>query len=211
MRIKSNFRDYYDHIQQYVYGESPIYTRAWCSMSKSYYDLLQNSNCFGDDYSFVIGFCGKIYGGIKKLIEKKIDRSVRWDIKHTYIYDHVWSLEQWAEGRRSFNYLSIENHKKCEKNFFVKEDDSIFIKENSPIFYVNKNYSVCCPLNPQNHEKFDQTLQSCHFEQKVSPEEAYTSLVSFIGFLGMEHKTIPEMSNEVKVKSHGFDKHSFRH
>lgn len=211
MRIKSNFRDYYDAVQQYVYGESSTYTRAWCSMSESHTDLLQNSNCFRNDYSFVIGFCGKIYGGINKFIEEKIDRSVKWNVKYNYIYDHVWSIDQWADERSWLNYITKEERKRFEKNFFEKKDDSIFIEQNAPIFYIDKNYSVCCPLNPQKHEKFNKTLKSCHFEQIVSPEEAYTSLVDYIGFLGMEHKTIPEMSNDVKVISHGFDKHSFRH
>ena len=178
-------------------------------MKKSRHDLLLNNHCFRNDSSFVIGFCGKIYGGIYKFIEEKTDRSVKWDVKYTYIYDHVWSLDQWAEGRRSFNYLSIEDLKEREKNFFVMEDNSIFIEENSPIFYIDRNNSVCCPLNPQNHEKFNKTLKSFHFETKVSPEEAYTSLVDYIAFLGMEHKFIPEMSNDVKIVSHGFDKKSF--
>lgn len=208
MRIKSNFRDYYDHIQQYVYGESSTYTRAWCSMNNRHSELLLNSKCFNLDSSFVVGFCGRIYGGVHKFVREE---RVKGEPNTRYIYDYVWSIEQWYSGRYEIDWMDKERIKARQKNFFIKDEHSIFIEENCPIFYIDRNYSVCCPLNPQKHEKFNKTLKSCHFEQIVSPEEAYTSLVDYIGFLGMEHKTIPEMSNDVKVISHGFDKHSFRH
>lgn len=208
MRIKSNFRDYYDSVQQYVYGESSTYTRAWCSMNNRHSELLLNSKCFNLDSSFVVGFCGRIYGGVHKFVREE---RVKGEPNTRYIYDYVWSIEQWYSGRYEIDWMDKERIKARQKNFFIKDEHSIFIEENCPIFYIDRNYSVCCPLNPQNHEKFNQTLKSCHFEQIVSPEEAYTSLVDYIGFLGMEHKTIPEMSNDVKVISHGFDKHSFRH
>lgn len=201
MRIKSNFRDFYDGVQQYVYGPSSVYTRAWCKMSKSHDELRHLDRLLYRDILCVIGFCGNIYGFVKKFIKED-------KINFQHEYDYVWNVDQLAKGRHWFE-IDEDKCKKYEKYFFVKQNHDIFIEENCPIFFIDNNISVCCPLTPKNHVKCGHSLGLLNFQNAVDPETAYTSLVDYISFLGMEHKALPEMPNDVKIASHGFSKTSF--
>jgi hypothetical protein len=57
VRIKSQFKDYYDHMQKYVVGQSTVWNRSWCSMSSNL-----PTPRIGTHYQSYVGFCGKIYG-----------------------------------------------------------------------------------------------------------------------------------------------------
>jgi hypothetical protein len=203
MRIQSNHRDYYDHLQQYVYGDSITYNRNWCKCKKYHDDLLIGNLSYPYSHT-VIGFCGKIYGFLKEYYDTK---------EKINCVKYIWSVNEIFKTsffERKYE-LTTEEKRRYQKYFFIKEDHTIFIEENAPIFYVDTSgYNVCCPVFPKNYEKFNLPLSNFRFNEIVKAEEAYTELTGYINFLGMEHKTIPEMSNSNKIEAHGFNKKSFR-
>jgi len=213
MRINSNYKDYYDHLQKYVYGNSTSWNRAWCNFSAN------TDICAGEVdrkmwYHAIIGFCGSLYGFLR--VAREIKETIKVDgkdrINTKTIYENAWSIDELVDllSNKSFYYFSKDDIRKYQNLFYVKKDDSVFIQQNSPIFVVTHNQKVCCPLNPTDHTQFEYSLKDLRFDTIVDDKEAYSKIVDYINFLGMEHKFIPQMSNDQKIDSHGFDKKSFR-
>ena len=204
MRIKSGFKDYYDHMQKHIIGKSQVWNRSWCSMSSE----LPTTRIGGCGNQCYVGFCGKIYGFL----------DYHWrhrDWKTGKIEEYEWIAWNIKDTRAPFQKkhkynLGLEEIRRLEPCFKVVEDDSIFIAENTPIFVITPWERVCCPLFPDKHEQTKHTLQILGFDKVVEAEHAYNDLINYIDFLGREHKEVPDMDDKVKIKSHGFDKHSFR-
>lgn len=54
------------------------------------------------------------------------------------------------------------------------------------------------------------SMKFCYMQHLVSPAEAYIEMERFISNLARPEKPIPQMSNDIKIEQHGFDKFSFR-
>ena len=158
-----------------------------------------------------VGFCGKIYGFIHYTYNK-----TDWIARNTTVYEwNAWNIEE--TNPPHYQYTSKERIRRLKERtrrltpcFNIVEDDTIFIKENAPIFIITPGVKICCPLFPKNHKKSDLTLKSVGFDKVLEANFAFNDLVNYISFLGQEHKEIPEMDNTTKIKSHGFDKDSFK-
>lgn len=221
MRIRSNFKDYYDKIQEYTYGRSSLYVRAWVrsNLKDTPLHLLRSSIGRWDDSLFCVGFCGKLYYGRRISWYETIDRvSKRFD---KYFFD-AESFKSHLR-KRPFPLYSIDKEydRKLAPSFQVIEDNSFFIKDNAPISFWDYDNEICCPLELKGrtyHRKLCDhdsgpsfSLQSIGFEAILNAESAYTELCGYIGgVLSREHKEVPEMTNSVKIESHGFNKKSFR-
>lgn len=221
MRIQSNFKDYYDKIQAYTYGESTVYTRAWVmsNLKDTPLHLLQSSIGGTEKSSlFCVGFCGKLYYGRRISWYETVDRvSKRFD---RYFFD-AESLKTFQKSRHPHTFWNKEDERKLAPSFQVIKDNSFFIKDNAPISFWDYDSEICCPLELKgrtyHRNIFDYgvgpnfSLQSIGFESILSAESAYTELCGYIGgTLSREYKEIPEMTDLVKIESHGFDKKSFR-
>jgi hypothetical protein len=204
VRIKSQFKDYYDHMQKYVVGQSTVWNRSWCSMS-SELPTPRVGNCGRQCY---IGFCGKTYGFLQCYWEYRDWKTGKKE-EHEWI---AWNIESTLTPRQKRNnhILGLEIRRRIEPCFRVVEDNSIFIAENTPIFVITPWEQVCCPLFPTNHEQYGETLKTLGFNEVVEAKDAYNDLINYIDFLGREHKEVPDMDDKVKIKSHGFDERSFR-
>ena len=204
MRFKSGFKDYYDHMQQYVIGKSQVWNRSWCSMSS---DLpTPTIGSYGDQC--YIGFCGKIYGFLKYHWRHR-----DWKTGEVEEYEWIaWNIEETRTPfQKKHEYVpDLEQRRRLEPCFKIVEDNSIFIAENTPIFVIMPWERVCCPLFPSDHEQSEHSLKGLRFDEVVDAKDAYNDLINYIDFLGREHKEVPDMDDKVKIKSHGFDKHSFR-
>lgn len=213
MRIQSNYRDYYDSIQKYVYGDSTTYVRAWCEFHPQNAIEVQDAGYHWRNV--IIGFCGNVYSFLRYVreVNETIQVRGRDQVRTKIVYDNVWSVEEMSDllkERKALLTLNAEEQRRFQKFFYVKKDDTIFIQQNAPIFVVTPQSKVCCPLNPVHHIPFNYSLKDFQFDKIVDDKEAYSKLVDYIAFLGMEHKDIPQMSNDNKIESHGFDKKSFR-
>lgn len=202
MRIKSQFKDYYDHMQKYVVGQSTVWNRSWCSMSSV--PLMEPR---GYSLHCKLGFCGKVYGF---LYEDYTD----WKTKIRTV-SYFWSVEE-LYHRWDPKNIGAEERRRCQPYFSVEEDDNLFVKNNAPVFIAGlpdsfgRPRAVCLPIFPRNQAKFELSLKDLGFDKTIEAKDAYNDLINYIDFLGREHKEVPDMDDKVKIKSHGFDKHSFR-
>ena len=224
MRVSSPFKDYYDVYQKYTFGASKIYNRYWSDgksdfkyknfYSNSYWIVNSRNKDVSSKYveleQVIIGFCGKIHSYVLAFYYEEKHGKPRTIYKITPITS--------VEGLEQFCKLSKEEKRVASSAFFTEEDNSIFIKENCPIFLIKKSnyYStnfdfLCCSME-KNRARSDQQfpLSFYCFDTFVNAEVAWTGLTSYIDFLGTQYKEIPEMTNETKIKSHGFDEMSFR-
>ncbi len=215
MFIRSRYKDYYDHIQKYVTG-GRVFVRNWVDTVLPAIHLERS----GRNYPIVVGFCGKIYGYFCERYELFGDE---------IIFDIFTSLEEYVNKPRKYWKPNREYIRKVSTYFFQKEDDGAFIALNAPIFicypsirpfinndehwYMNSinGYKYAhCPIHTGAGTIKGVSLQDLGFDRILDAENAYTNLVSYVDFLGREYKMVPEMSNDVKIESHGFGPSSFR-
>lgn len=220
MRINSNYKDYYDHLQRYTFGQSKIYNRFWSLSEESPYQKLSSDRfgIFTKDarlyiQQVIVGFCGNIYSyKIAKLYEDKWNKLV--DTKFIYSIDELNDFY-----KENFKHsLKNEDLRKESIYFFSKKDDTFFIKENSPIWICQFSKSLdrdvnflCCSLD-KNKNLFNEqiSLSNLGFQNLVNDKTAWTELTSYVDFLGTQYKQVPEIENNIKIENHGFDKNSFR-
>lgn len=215
MRIKSNFKDFYDKIQGYVSSTDVFFTRLWCESNIK----TQTSNDRRSE-PFVIGFCGWMYYGLRVRQYKKVKEVEHGRIvnREVAIYSYHWNMDSYRQDIRIF---SKYEEQQIAANFKVVQDHEPFIKDNSPIILDESGIRICCPLDSRNRKVYTcgpswdkqpvPTLMDYDFDQVLTPQDAYCQLCDYVsGFLASEHKTVPEMSDKIKRDSHGFDKNSFR-
>lgn len=212
MLIVSDFKDYYDSVQNLGVDKSCIFNRKTIKSvvrKKSYFlskvadlpfevpNMLRINNV---DYNFfVVGFCGKIYYGY-----------YWWDIKESkrnISYDLEWlESEKDQKSKRGWYYSWGSNLRASDlRKIEAKDFSDMFFKHNSPIFLyvndsVNREYLY---LNPE--------LKDFEFYKIKDTYSTYQDIYSYIsGVLGNTEKTTVEVSEKDKVASKGFDKWSFR-
>lgn len=228
MRINSNYRDYYDGFQAYCYGDSFTFDRHWedCKQIADLHDrnsYLYREESTSCDFPVIVGFAGKEY-------MYTFHVSYKEDVVETHVSTTV---EEYIEFKKRSRIARFGNEeiRKLIPQFYTKESDERFIALNSPIYMCaptlyskcrsveivpHMKYSYHChtmysPLNFKGKRSgYSASLSDIGFDRILSPENAYTELTGYIDFLGKEHKMVPEMSNDVKISSHGFDKASFR-
>lgn len=219
MRIQSQFKDYYDSMQKFASSDVLPY-RRYANIEESSF-LLSKKKQHVRPAKFVIGFCGKIYYGLHHEATKEGER--KNDTLYEDVDFSVYSYEDLKSYKKT-TYDSKEEVKKYNEYFEVVEDNSIFIEKNTPIFIASNEFAyrswICYhtmsrskTVNTRQYPilDFTPTLEMYDFHKVFTKELAYMNIESYInGVLAAEHKQIPEMENEVKITSHGFDKKSFR-
>lgn len=216
MRIESQFKDYYDCMQKFASSDVMPYRRNL---------LIEKYGCVEykevPSYSmqkFSIGFCGKIYYGLKYSYNKYCGVFTENESFYTYSFKDYNSKIKYPYGKKDSNTIRRFNN-----YFSIVEDDSVFIEKNTPIFIEYGNKWTCYhtmskivrpKLGPNEYPftlDFVPTLKSFEFNKMFSPELAYMNIESYVnGTLAREHKSIPEMENKDKIALHGFDNHSFK-
>lgn len=219
MRIQSQFKDYYDSMQKFASSDVLPY-RRYANIEESEL-LLSKKKQHVKPARFVIGFCGKIYYGLHHEATKEGER--KNDTLYEDVDFSVYSYEDLKNYKKT-TYDSRETIREYNEYFEVIEDNSIFIEKNTPIFIASSEFAygpwICYHsmsrsknINTKQYPilDFTPTLEMYHFHKVFPKELAYMEIESYInGVLALEHKQIPEMGNEVKIASHGFDKKSFR-
>ncbi len=187
-------------MQMYTFGQTDVYKRIWCRCLEP----IKTNDLHHSDAGFVVGFCGTLYYGIRthRWVSDKLINNGKEFLEVKYYFD----LESYIRRRE---YSSKEDIRRASAFFKIVEDDTHFIRENSPIIFDN----ICCPLEPNKRSIYStkKTLETIGFNKIVAKEDAYTKLCGYIGgVLSSEHKAVPTMSDSIKIHSHGFDKKSFR-
>lgn len=230
MRINSDYKDYYDHLQSYTYGNSKTYNRNWSKMeyiSDSYSNLYYNFKSISpmpkikengqkiEEEQIIIGFCGTIYSYMKKekwTVFPWNNRTNSSPPDELNLSKIIYSIDEYVD----INKKSIHNEREVRRVFgqffFQKKEDDLFIKNNCPIFVMTDSKRICCSLsNNKKRVVTNTTLKELGFDLVVPDTTAWTDLTSYVDFLGTQFKEIPEMDNNTKIINHGFSlKDSFR-
>jgi len=223
MKIISKFHDYYDSVQIYGQDKSQLYIRDQEELLLDRDDIeylklvnirrirLYNSDYF--IYIIPIIFCGKLYYCIKMLIYKS--KSNSWIERYFYKLE---DLNDFIESNEEFDEYKLNENKYWSINFklFLNNNETlrtdICVKYKTPIIVINnyKNY------NDRSHENKNTMI----INAKLNDYEFYKCKDSFAAFqeimmfnsniLTNPEKTIPIISDELKIQSKGFDKWSFR-
>jgi len=235
MRIRSQFKDYYDKVQALSSFEGVIFNRNLVVLPTE-----PIPHQYRHLYPVTIGFCGKLYRGIAKPVTRIGQDVVYYEQQFSHM-DTCYSLEQFIQ-----NVFRIPVPAKQEREwrrmyeplFTVTEDKTLFVKHNAPIFIICASPfagTTLCAHTMTPHKQNDPkgwwnklgmkgpqraseafpsyipTLKLFNFDTVIPAENAYMEVESFInGVLAVEHREIPEMSNQTKIDQHGFDKSSFR-
>jgi hypothetical protein len=226
MLIVSKFKDYYDSSVGLGIDKTIVYNRKKEHIDNS--DFLKNinnlenvffnsNNIFGEHninmrvdnkeaYSFVIGFCGKLYPGI--ILEKGTDKS--FEKTKEFIYD-----KKEAYKELNFHIKGSYNNKRYEKCFntnwnIISKHDPIDIhrKYNTPIFiWVSDRYhgNEDFIINPR--------LKAYSFYKVFDSYTCFQEIQMFISGVLPQGDDVPQtdMSEKQKVNQYGFDeKYGFR-
>lgn len=236
MYIISKNKDYYDGVagsmgidKTIVYERHPIeienysdipdefkvdnvwqhrYENHFYNIGYSYIDTNKTKK-YNEVYSFIVGFCGKLYLGwkfnykIKKegiaLDETKVDIVYGFENAKKFLTEKNWKHNLDDDVKFIENYNPI----------------NIFRKINAPIFIVDTNTNK--KLRYHNHctimGKFiiNPLLKDYEFYKLIDSFQAFQEIQMFLsGVLGSGENDIIVVEDKYKISQHGFDKWSFR-
>lgn len=216
MRIISDFHDFYDCIQRTGQDQTLVYLRKpRIITTEDYGGFNWWVGPRGYAFSkFKIGFCGKIYRGIRVAIN---EFSINSKILFCYSEDSIYKflsenlndkkLAKYTEGEKRWS----GSHQKDTISYFEKNPTNIqsdndlihHFSYESPLFTQERicNESVLT-LNGQ--------LKKFEFFRVLDPFQAFQELSSYLGSLAVPLREPPTLDDKIKAELHGFDKYSFR-
>ncbi|MHA1839442.1 MAG: hypothetical protein ACTSYO_05750 [Candidatus Ranarchaeia archaeon] len=244
MRIISTFKDYYDIAMRYgqdqeliyhrkaIYIKNPISTKPAIAGARAGNKIVcghrDKETCWHRHdplscESYVIGFCGKVYGCLKLTTDlgtvlkpHKAQTAYCYDIesadkfvkkhfkkKHIESYHNVQKETfRWSYSRH--NHIGASHYE--FKRYFDKRKEErdkykdFFIENHTPLFVVRGNGVF---LNEQ--------LKEYEFYKVMDPYTAYQELQMYWGSMAVPIKPIPKISDADMLQAKGFDpKFSFR-
>lgn len=189
--------------------------------------------------SYTIGFCGKLYKVLEiNTLENasrndKEGRSTRkwaYDLKDVDDYIHDVYPKHYSDylevGWRRNNRWSWHQRRNAFSLFFnglpqnrlgdateeiLHENEewrrSFFDKHQSPIFVVQPS-TVLSPYG--SRITYNASLKLYEFYRVFDPYQAYQEISMWLGNQAVPVKPIPEMTDQIKAESKGFNKFSFR-
>jgi hypothetical protein len=210
MLIQSDFKDYYDCIQSYGQDRSLVYKRFSSVITIRDYPFFiwgDNNNIVNFD-SFALGFCGKLFKGIKIHFIKTDEKLYSFDFEEVYyIYSSYGS-------RKSFYWNNKRNNLKryfdsAENQTFVNK---IFLDNTTPIFYIEDNRfgSEWRSTNQPYQIHINYNLSKINFQKVVDPYSCFQNISIYLGGLAHPEKPLPRIPDKIMSEIKGFDKYSFR-
>lgn len=153
---------------------------------------------------FIIGFCGKLYVGIKFYYKVRIHNSMEiYDYQYDTFYDLI-NIKKYVEENHWNNVFNDTYN-------YINDYDPIEIHREikSPIFIFDFNVGKQSRIN----EKFiiNPILKDYEFYKIFDTFTAFQEIQMFVsGVLGTNEKETIEVDDKYKIGQHGFDKWSFR-
>lgn len=205
MRIKSNFKDYYDISQSFDKTETLYVREENLFVKKHNREFLRAGYLSEAQYSVdavlgYIGFCGYLYP-----YAKVKDRTF-YNAEDLMNFIKDLGVEEKTSRFISSVYLHL-NYRKEVENFFNKKPSilsNLFHEHNCPVF----NYE----LGKENDRLFvNPSLKEMKFMTIKDPYQAYQDISTFVsGVLNNKENPMILISDTDKLAKHGFDKWSFR-
>ena len=230
MKIKSNYRDYYDSALSYGVDTDLIYVRNPTPMSKeqlttlapifklfdkmpSSMDISRHTNGLLQKI-YLIGVCGKLYPAFmwrdeihyttKKLMSGFPSDTPKSTLK---VIDEL--LNQDKPYKMFFNNGSF-THKSWQlaiNEFKDKRFDDVFVSLGVPLFLIHHNY--------RGREQFGElnpNLKNLNFQIIKNPVDMFQEISLFIGNqLAIQQDPVPiNVPDKFLIQKKGFDEWSFR-
>jgi hypothetical protein len=189
--------------------------------------------------SYSIGFCGKIYPVIElapakygtfdskearehrkycyslkdvdAFVEANFDREdVEFFGKNGYNRHYPWGS---GENRRNFeiffkHFAENQSHYDKVATKYFEGLTPVFVAQYKPVSEQNGKYSV--RYISSGIITYNSPLRQLDFVRIFPPYQAFQEISMWLANQAVPMKPIPEMSNEIKIASKGFDKFSFR-
>lgn len=231
MRIISKFKDYYDIGLNKGVDKTIIYNRVSNCLDvvpsirfdkknetqidevkiSKYLTSIKDSSRF-ELRPFYVGFCGKLYLGLRNHKGLNIYSSEDYQklltekyLSNPFINTYKRSFGKYLGYEK--NLLSHKNVDQIFDEFGVREiGDELFSEYNTPIFIIYSNFlkiNWSFEINPM--------LKSYDFVKVFNPYSAFQEISMYIsGVLGIGEKPIINISDRDMLYKHGFDKYSFK-
>lgn len=219
MRIVAKRKDYYDCIQAYMQDRSVVYVREPMEIDKvAYYPkLFPHYFSIKRGGAYVIGFCGKLYPCIQMLRHEGKPGSMEYIREAMYNIDDLdayfekhcskeakreyWNekSKKWANGVNRVSYEKFFNRVNEVSDKFPEW----FEEKRCPIFSMYFSDYNCTMI-------YNDMLNQFQFFKVFPPHDAFQNIFMFMSNLAVPQKPMPQISDEMKIATHGFTKDSFR-
>ena len=239
MRIRSNFKDYYDCIQRLGQDQELIFNRfsSIVELERTACPYIGNGPGYhdGDMYcdSIAIGFCGKVYIAVR--MKKSYYDNGIWCHSANAVDAFIANNYNKKEQNYYFGRKPLRNRRqqlwhghtqRSIKNFFKdnppKQTDKKFI-EHSCAIYCETGWTPAYIGGPVGEPRtpgrrahlsyltINPQLKRFNFAKVLDPYTAYQELQMYVANMAMPNKPIPEISDKDMLEIKGFDpKWSFR-
>lgn len=239
MLIQSKFKDYYDQCASYGVDMKIQYHRVSQELKRTHetgpdgvlikaineavkHAREQLSPTYRDVDFFYIGFCGKIYVGLRSNVSTKTGEiqssgyyspKLKLDLENKYFWEARDFCKKDLEkelNTRSWMYLDCRQNPDSVKTLgqWLKHNEDVRVTEALELFTDHKLVTFALDndtitINP--------CLQKYGFQRVVGGVDAFQNIDMFIsGVLGQPGKPMIELTDKDRIQAHGFDSKSFR-
>lgn len=226
MLIVSDYKDYYDTVQNMGVDKSCVYNRDIITYELDYdwrkkelstnkiknipFTLPYPVTIGKIDYNFfIVGFCGNVYYGYTWIDPSTNEKKVSYDLES--LYDMIPKKEK-RYFYFSWRDFSPETLRKVE----AQKYDDFFIElkkmHNQPIpIFVIENNGSGYRYSSKTKIVLNAKLKDYDFVTKRDVYTSFQDIYSYIsGVLGISEKPTIEVSEKNKIQSKGFNEWSFR-
>lgn len=163
-----------------------------------------------------VGFCGKIYAGLRPSVDQRSGRIFRKPValgrpERSQVNRMVWDardihVEDLDAEHSAFSYFCRKGDKTIRQWLEIRGDGPIteavdFFQRQRAVSFVAYDDIII----------FDPCLEDYRFQRVVGGTDAFQQIEMFItGVLGSPPNPMIELTDQDRVQAHGFDQHSFR-
>lgn len=227
MRIKSNFKDYYDGLQRTDQEIEPLYLRKQSMVKVASLPIGVDYKNLIDASPFILGLCDKIYP-ILRISKPNPDNALK------PLYTHCYSIEDYDSelksrlSKRDFNFwMGDDNRRRAGLNRKVvaawfsdpwsTEQYRYYKGDKTPLEFCS-NYKTPVWLGPVYNSKekgqyitLNPYLSEIGLARIIPPWQAYQDIRVWLSNQAWPNKPIPNVSDADLLIAKGFDpKTSFR-
>lgn len=210
MRIKSNYKDYYDHLAQYGREDRFQYIRPLFRQENVKFEPLPKDFQLNSWPHY--GFYDVIFVGEEAFPFVRFQKREEWDYSkskavvispETYVFDYT-QLTYNDKYAFFFNYWNTG-----------KAWQSELVQKYGPVFrvFAPQYLEYCTGDIPSGHVAVETNicLANYKFHKVLDSNQAWQNIELWFANKAYPEKPIPVMSDDIKIEQHGFDlKQSFR-
>ena len=206
MKIKSNFKDYYDSCQGF--GTDDIVYMRYTKQKETIlpYRSEKLNYLIGSFYftPFYIGFCGKMYSGL--IVEERDNTYSPINVSYVYNLSSVDKIMESAD-----KYSKSQYHATIIPRYSSKSSIKKFFDNNKELkFDESKTLYTVSYYDDKETIEYDTKLSDWEFGKVFDSYTAYQEIHSYLNNKAIPIKPIPQLDDKTMRDIKGFDKYSFK-